>query len=385
MTTRTDDASPSPQPPTDSDVSGPDAVPSDGMAVTSAAEEAQRSNTWGLLAWLVVFLLALAGLVLSASLWMRTNTAQDDMGRRFADLAASQRQDVTQSEALQAQVRELQSRLSSSEARLSELALQRTQLEDLVRGLSRSRDDSLVQDIESALRMAVLQSQMTGSVSPMVSALQSGMDRLSRADQPRLSPVQVAMEQDLNAIQSAQVADVPRIVNALSDAVSGLSGLPLGVSPPQRPSAVLNQQTPSTAVPPDDAAAPFWQRGVNWAQWKLSDWLGAAGQELHGLIRVRQMDQSEAAVLMPEQAAIVTQQLKMRLLGARVAILNGQAQTARSDLLAVIAELNRFAQLDTPQAQTLLKMLAQLSDELAHSTLPKPEQTLRALVAVSNL
>jgi uroporphyrin-III C-methyltransferase len=379
--TRTEDATP--QPPSDTAASGDVLPPIESQAV--ANEEAQRSSTWGMLAWLVVCLLALAGVVLSASLWMRTNGTEDEFGRRVADLASAQRESGAQSEALLSQVRELQSRLSSSEARLSELALQRSQLEELVRGLSRSRDDSLVQDVESSVRMAVLQSQMTGSVSPMVSALQSGMDRLARAAQPRLSPVQVAMEQDLHAIQSAQVADVPRIVSALSEVVSGLSALPLGAPPPQRPSEVLAQLPLAPAAPVSDPAASAWQRGLTWLQWKLGTWVGAAGQELHGLIRVRRIAQSEVAVLAPEQASMVAAQLKLRLLGARVALLNGQVQTARSDLLAVSAELNRFAQLETSAVQSTLKTLAQLSDELAQSELPKPEQTLRALAAVSNL
>jgi uroporphyrin-3 C-methyltransferase len=85
-------------------------------------------------------------------------------------------------------VRETAARLAVAEVRLSEVALQRSQLEDLIQSLSRSRDENLVVDIESALRLAQQQAQLTGSVEPLVATLKSADQRITRAAQPRLGP-----------------------------------------------------------------------------------------------------------------------------------------------------------------------------------------------------
>ena len=85
-------------------------------------------------------------------------------------------------------VRDTAARLALLEARVAEVALQRSQLEELMQSLSRSRDENLVVDIEAAVRVALQQAQVTGSVEPLVATLKAGDERLARANQPRLEP-----------------------------------------------------------------------------------------------------------------------------------------------------------------------------------------------------
>jgi hypothetical protein len=80
--------------------------------------------------------------------------------------------------------RETAARLSVTDAKLSEVALQRSQLEELMQSLSRSRDENLVVDIESAIRLAQQQAQLTGSVQPLLAALNSAEQRLTKVAQP---------------------------------------------------------------------------------------------------------------------------------------------------------------------------------------------------------
>ena len=51
-------------------------------------------------------------------------------------------------------MRDATAKVALLEARLGEVALQRGQLEELVRSVARSRDENLVSDIESAMRAA---------------------------------------------------------------------------------------------------------------------------------------------------------------------------------------------------------------------------------------
>ena len=107
-----------------------------------------------------------------------------------------------------AEQRELQARLAVAEVKVSEVSLQRSQLEELMLSLSRSRDDNLVQDIDSALRLAMQQTQLTGSAQPLLSALQAADQRIDKAAQPRLNAVQRAIARDIERIQSAALTDV---------------------------------------------------------------------------------------------------------------------------------------------------------------------------------
>ena len=45
------------------------------------------------------------------------------------------------------------------EARVAETAMQRTQLEDLIQSLARSRDENVLADVEAAIRVALQQTR----------------------------------------------------------------------------------------------------------------------------------------------------------------------------------------------------------------------------------
>ncbi len=83
-------------------------------------------------------------------------------------------------------LRESVAKVALLEARLSEVGVQRSQLDDLILSLSRSRDENIVAEIESALRVAQQQSLLSGSAEPLVAALRQADDRLARYNQPRL-------------------------------------------------------------------------------------------------------------------------------------------------------------------------------------------------------
>lgn len=355
----------------------PEATPEPG----TAARVPQR--TWSVLAWLVVLLLALAGVVLSASLWVRTNNAQSETARHVGEVMAQQRERESQVAALEAQVRELQSRLASSEARLAEFSLQRGQLEDLVRGLSRTRDESLLQDIESLVRQAMANAQLSGNIQPLVAALQASMARIARSPQPRLAPVQQAMAQDLNDLQQATVLDVPRAVAQMTALIAQMDRLPLGELPPLRPGEAL-QAASSAPARVQDPDANAWQRLRADTAWQLESWWHRALHVLEGLVRVRRVTQPDAVALSPQEAVALNSQLKLRLLGARVALLNGQREQAAQDLAQVQDAVNAFAQLQTPAAQAVLQAIRGLSDDIARGPVPRPAKTLQALAIASN-
>ena len=103
---------------------------------------------------LVVAALAAAGLLGSALLWQKLGSIQEELARRTTDSSAQAIEARTLAREAQDSTRELTARLALQETRLSEVSLQRSQLEELMQSLSRSRDENLVVDVESDLRLA---------------------------------------------------------------------------------------------------------------------------------------------------------------------------------------------------------------------------------------
>ncbi|MFM6987015.1 MAG: uroporphyrinogen-III C-methyltransferase [Hydrogenophaga sp.] len=325
----------------------------------------------------LALLLALMALVMAALVWQRLNLTQQELARRQQDVQVRAAQAVERAQQAEALAQELQARLAVAEVKLSEVVLQRSQLDELMLSLSRSRDDNLVQDLESALRLALQQAQLTGSAQPLLSALQAADKRIARAAQPRLNPVQRAVARDIARLQSAELTDVPSLVERLGELARAVDQWPLI---PDIGAAVGGGATPSlpaTAQSPTVAGADtrWWQ---GWDRvWR--DLL----QGLRDLVRVSRIDHPEAALLAPGEGFFLRENLKLQLLNARLGLLARQPVSAQADLLAVEALLNRYFHRESASVQAALVTLKQLRLQMSPVDVPRPDETLAALAAAA--
>ncbi|RZL93753.1 MAG: hypothetical protein EOP73_27495, partial [Variovorax sp.] len=161
--------------------------------------------------------IAVVALMACVMLWQKVSGMQEQLARQSADAGASAVEARALARDAQDQSRDTAARLAVAETRLSEVALQRSQLEELMQSVSRSRDENLVVDIESALRLAQQQAQLTGSVEPLLAALRTADQRIARAAQPRLAPLQRAIARDTDRIRAATVTDLPGLLLRLDD------------------------------------------------------------------------------------------------------------------------------------------------------------------------
>lgn len=394
-------------------VTTPPAASAAGVALPSAGS---RSGTWLLLLGLVVAVLAL---IMSGLLWQKLSLTQQEMARRSQDSATQALEARTLAGQAEALSQELQARLTVAEVRLSEVSLQRSQLEELMLTLSRSRDDNLVEDMESALRLALQQAQLTGSAQPLVSALQAADQRIARAAQPRLNPVQRAIARDIDRIQAAALADIPALALRLDElarqvddwpvlnAVGPAVGPVAAVAAPQAVQAPPAEASAQTGV--ESAAAPLASSvpaGVTDAQvvtpasadsglsqgWSrvAAGWQGVwdriwadvtrSGREL---VRVSRIDRPEAALLAPEQAFFLRENIKLKLLNARLGLLARHMVSSQADVTAVEQALGRYFDTTSPTVSSAQSVLAGLRKDLVDNNLPRPDETLAALAAAA--
>jgi uroporphyrin-3 C-methyltransferase len=307
--------------------------------------------------------LAIASLVLSVLLWERLSTLQEQLARQTADAGVTASEARTLVRQTQEQERDLAARTAVLEARISELNLQRSQLEDLMQSLSRSRDENLVIDMESSLRLAQQQAQLTGSVEPLLAALHTAEQRIQRAPQARLAPVSRAITQDVARIKSTPVMDTPTLLARLDELVREVDELPLA-------NAVGSDNTvvPTGKIKIPPVTPSWWQRAVQgiWSE----------GRQL---VRVSRIEDPEAVLLSPEQSFFLRENLKLLLLNAHLGLLARQPDAARADLTKAIGALNRYFDLNLVRTRAAISLMQQTRDQMKSLELPRVDATLAAL------
>ena len=288
--------------------------------------------------------------------------------------------------AAQDSTRELTVRLALQENRISEVSLQRSQLEELMQSLSRSRDENLVIDIESALRLAQQQAQLTGSAVPLIAAMTSASQRLQRAAQPRLNPLQRTLAKDLERIKAASLTDVPVLMIKIDELTRLADDLPVANAMVVNTAARQNTATtaPSTASVKSQTQASllgwFDRQRLEAAAHSALD---SVREEARKLLRVSRIEQPEAALLSPEQSFFLRENLKLRLLNARLGLLSRQTDTARVDLASASAWLGKYFDPVSRKTQAANQLLQQIQSQLKTSELPRLDETMAALATAA--
>lgn len=319
-----------------------------------------------LVALLSLGVLALAALLSSGLLWQKVNAMQQQLARQSGEAGAQSVEARSVAKQAQELARETAARVAVYEARLNEVTVQRTQLEELMQSLSRTRDENLVVDIESAIRLAQQQAQLTGSVAPLLAALRSADLRVSRAAQPRLSNLREAMARDIDRIQSAAVSDTPNILIKLDELVRLTDDLMLA-------NAVMAVSAPTVALPPIFDNAPIW--------WQRAG--QAVLEQARGLVRVSRIAHPEAALLSPEQSFFLRENLKLKLLNARLGLLARQLTSSRSDLAAAAQSLQKYFDPTARKTQAAVALLQQVQAQMTTLQLPGVDETLAALATAA--
>jgi uroporphyrin-III C-methyltransferase len=346
------------------------------------APNASKRYAYGLVAAVALLLiLALASLVVAWRAQERVKNIEQELVRRQQDsqgqavearMLAKQAQDTS---------RESAAKVALLEARVAEVAVQRGQLEDLIQSMSRSRDENLVVDVEAGIRVAQQQSTITGSAEPLLAVLKQADERLARVNQPRLEGVRRAIARDLDKVRAVGVADINSLVIKLDEAVRLVDELPLLSSAEQRSGA-------ASAVPvkPAASAAASPATASDWAKTWRDGWAAASNRvwlEAKSLIRVTRIDQPEAMLLAPEQAFFLRENVKLRLLNARLALLSRQFDTAQTDLLSAQTSLDRYFDRNARRTGLASDLIKQVAAQARQVTLPRPDDTLAALATAS--
>jgi uroporphyrin-3 C-methyltransferase len=88
-------------------------------------------------------------------------------------------------------------------------------------------------------------------------------------------------------------------------------------------------------------------------------------------------------LLSPEQSFFLRENVKLRLLNARLALLSRQNTIAQADLQSVQNSMPRYFSAESRKTQLLGSMIEEVASQSRLTTLPRPDDTLAALATVS--
>jgi uroporphyrin-3 C-methyltransferase len=311
--------------------------------------------------------------VIVAALWLdtrgRIGATQEELAKRLHDIEADSRDARSAGRQAVEGLRDAQAKIGALEAKLAESQNQQVALEALYQELARNRDEWQLAEIEQVLAIAQQQLQLSGNVRAALLALQLAESRLSRADRPQFLPVRRALARDIERLKSLPMLDVPGLSLTLDRLVASADALPLAFDERTERPAPVKAAKPEAAKP---AAAPAEESA-------LARLGGEIWRELRQLVVVRRIDAPEPPLIAPQQAWFLRENLKLRLLNARLALLTRDEAGYREDLRVAQSWIQRYFDARAKASQAALAQLRQLSSASVSFEPPSIADSLEAV------
>jgi uroporphyrin-3 C-methyltransferase/uroporphyrinogen III methyltransferase/synthase len=351
-----------------------------------AASSSRRAGTVN--RWLLGAVVLLALLILAQWLYNRSEHSQlraETAGRlQTGDLSNTETRLIAKS--VQEITRELQAKVTVLESKQAESQSQQLALEQLYQEQSRSGDDWALAEIEQVLSTASQQLQLAGNVQGALIALQNADTRLSRSDKPQFIIIRRSIAKDLDKLKALPSLDMTGIALRLDSVIGQIDGMPLlSDEKPALPAAQprnARRVAPKTSNSADTAAAV---RGSNATDWfavvneKWQSWGSELWIDVQQLIRVRSVETPDALLLSPSQAYYARENLKLRLLNARLALLSRNESAFRSDMIAAQDTIAKYFDTRARQTQTAQALLKQVQSSNLSIEMPTLVDSLNAV------
>ena len=314
--------------------------------------------------WLLAALL-IAGLATWQWLQARQQLAQQQTtwDKRLTDTENFLKESRQAAKTAQDQSAILTTRLSTLEDRLAEVS-ELSNLQTVHRDLAVTRDLSVLAEIEHALTLASQQLRMNGDLSLAIATVQSADTRIAKSDKPAFSPIRKALARELEQLRKIPAIDLNGMSLRLENLLVGIDKLPLLMDARPNP----NPNHAPAAKPSVTGNNEWWQR--------LSNGLW---QEVKGLIRIERIDATQPILLPADQQFFVFENLKLRLLSARLALLARDQSSFRHELEAAQKLLTRHFNPEDKSVQNTASGIQQLAVTQIQHDWPTLNESLSAI------
>ncbi len=264
----------------------------------------------------------------------------------------------------------LQGKLGAIEAKVEATEGQAAALEALYQSFSRTQEDQVMAEVEQTVAAAAQQLQLAGNVHAALIALQGAEQRLAIQDKGQLAPLRRALAKDIETLKLQPAIDIPGLGLRLERLLERADAMPLafeGQLPAAEPSAA---SSPATAEGGDMTA-----RAMSYARALLAD----VWREVKSLVRVERLDQPDPVLLAPAQNTFLRENLKIRLLTARLALLARDGRTYAADVAQARQWVERYFDPRDERVQATLAELNELGHVALGAELPALTESFAAL------
>lgn len=325
----------------------------DGAAASTTATVAQQGPQHSprtTRAWLytALVLAIVAVLVAIGAAWFMRDRLQtlelqlarriSEFDRRISAFDAAGREARAAARDASASLSDLTARLSALENQARETKSQQLALAALYQELTRGEDERVVADIEQTLLLAQQQLRLAGNVRAALIALEEAKARLARLDKLQFSSLQEAIGRDIARLKLMPTVDVADINARLDVLAQNVDRLKLNTDPAPTKSA-------AQAAATEGRWQQFWQ--AIWAEFRQ-------------LVRVQRVDATDPDLVPPEQAWFLRENLKLRLLAAKLAVLSRDEKSFKSDLTIAQDWVQRYFAPQDAMTQSMLASLREL-------------------------
>lgn len=286
---------------------------------------------------------------------------REELAKKIAEMDGSARANAILIAKNQDDVREMSVKLVTLETYYSQAQNQRAALEMLYNNLSISRDETALADVEQLLLIAGQQLELLGNVKAALIAMESADARLQRMERPAFNGLRKSIGQDVDKLRALPKVDVTGINLKINRLLSLVDELPLVDR--HRPSANIAAQA-QTPVAGDSS----WHHFVN------AIWL-----EITQLVRIENTGLTQIVLLPPKQEFFLRENMKMRLVAARLALLSRDEDSFKQELKSAQLWTKRYFDVKSPEGMRMQEELGLLANASIDIELPDISSSLQAV------
>jgi len=310
----------------------------------------------------VALALGLIALLIAGWQWLdsrqRFGGLEQALTQRLADFDARNKESQLFAKQAGEATVQATARLALLEQKIDESRTQQEALQTLYLELANNRDEWTITEVEQLLVIAGQQLQLAGNVKPALLALQTADTRLQQLDKPQLTHLRKLIVKNIQQLQALPSVDVVGLSLHLESLIAAVDKIPL-----------LSERHPKT----DTGMAPDWNDSP-WHRLAQEIW-----RDIKSTIRIERIDRPEPPLLTPEQSFFLRENLKLRLLTARIALLQHDEISYRNDLQTADGWIKRHFDTRAAATQSALASLRQLSAGDLVIQVPDIGETLNAV------
>ncbi|MBN2690309.1 MAG: uroporphyrinogen-III C-methyltransferase [Burkholderiaceae bacterium] len=353
-------------------------VPQAASAAPQSLAEKGRPAALPGARWIWPVLIALIVALVAMAWWLnnRLYATQSEIAQRLQAATTNSIEAKTLTKQASDTLRDLTARIAVLESRQQDFSAQRQALETLYEDFAKTRDQARLSETGQLIALAQQQAQLIGNVQPLIATLQSADARLARSPNPKAQILRRAVQSDLTRLRSAVTPDIAAAAHKLNDLAALVDALRLV-------SSAAPLQTGSKAMPPPEAASASGAAasGPDWAPW-LGDWFERFRSSLVQLFGITRVGARDALLASPQQGEFLRENLKLRILNARLDLLSRNAVAYRADMRGITETLNTYFDKRQPRMVQALS-LARQAEQLDLSA--NPAANLESLAVLSTL